>query len=91
MTSSKPPDQIVIALRDADRMLREERTIAEIVAELGVSETTYYRWRRRFDGMRPTEIARIKELELENARLRRILADKELENEALREISRRGW
>jgi putative transposase len=91
MTQPTTPDRIATALREADRMLREGRTATEVAAALGVSEATYHRWRRRFDGMKPDEIERLKELERENARLRRILADKELENEALREVARGRW
>jgi len=91
MTPAKPVNEIVAALRDADRMLREGRSTTEVAAELGISERTYHRWRQRFEGATSREVPRILELERENARLRRILADKELENEALREISRGGW
>jgi putative transposase len=87
----KTPDQVALALSDADRMLREGRTTADVAAALGISAATYHRWRRRFGGMTAHEIARLGELERENARLRRILADKELENEALRELARGRW
>ena len=72
-------------------MLREGRSAAEIAAALGVSPTTYHRWRRRYGGLTAAEVTRLQELERENALLRRILADKELENETLRQLSRGGW
>jgi len=58
---------------------------------LEVSEPTYHRWRNQFGGMKADDVKRLKELEVENARLKRIVADKELENLALREISRGNW
>jgi len=91
MTQSTPPEKIAVALARADELHRAGSTATEIAVELGVSATTYHRWRRLYGGMRTDDIERLKELERENARLRRILADKELENEALREIARRNW
>jgi putative transposase len=91
MTQPTPPDRIAVVLARADELLRDGRSSTEVAAELGVSLTTYHRWRRQYSGMRSADIERIKELERENARLRRILVDRELENEALREISRREW
>lgn len=84
-------EHIDAAMHEADRLLREGRSLADVVAALGVSQTTYYRWRRRLGGFRSGEIARIRELERENARLRRILADKALEIDALRELTRGSW
>lgn len=84
-------EHVALALREADRMLQEGRSLAEVVANLGISTATYHRWRRRFDGIKATDMPRLKELERENAMLRRIVADKELENEALREIARGTW
>lgn len=84
-------EQVVSALREADRMLRAGRTLAEVIAELGISQTTYHRWRRRFAGMNTGDVARVRELEQANARLRRIVADKVLEIDVLREITRGSW
>jgi putative transposase len=85
------PDEIAVALRDAERMLREGRTPREVASALGISRTTYYRWRRAFGHPPADESPRITALERENARLRRILVDRELENDALRELTRRRW
>ena len=82
------PEQVIRKLRDADRMLAEQKGIAEIVKELGVSENTYHRWRNQYGGMKADDAKRLKELERENATLKRIVADKELENVALREIAK---
>ena len=85
------PEQIVRKLREADRLLAEGKDVAEVARHLEVSEPTYRRWRHQFGGMKADDVKRLKELEVENARLKRIVADKELENLALREISRGNW
>ena len=82
---------IAAALRDGERLEQSGRSAAEVAAELGVSPSTYRSWRRRYGSAPPGEVARVKELERQNAALRRILVDKELENEALRELSRGTW
>jgi len=85
------PEQVIRKLREADRMLGEGRTIAEVAKELEISENTYHRWRIQFGGMKATDAKRLKELERENATLKRIVADKELENVALKEIAKGNW
>ena len=85
------PEQIVRKLREADRLLAEGKDATEVARHLEVSEPTYHRWRHQYGGMKADDVKRLKELEVENARLKRIVADKELENLALREISRGNW
>ncbi len=85
------PEQIIRKLREADRMLGEGKDIAEVARHLEVSEQTYHRWRNQFGGMKADDAKRLRELERENTRLKRIVADKELEIDALREISRGNW
>ena len=82
------PEQIIRKLREADRMLAEGKGIADVAKALGVSEQTFHRWRNQFGGMKADDVKRLKELERENATLKRIVADKELENVALREIAK---
>jgi putative transposase len=82
------PEQVVRKLATADRMLNEGKGVADVCRELQVSEQTYYRWRNQFGGMTPDDAKRLKDLERENATLKRLLADAELEKAALREISR---
>ena len=82
------PEQVVRKLREADRLLNEGSDVAEVARHLEVSEQTYHRWRNQFGGMKADDVKRLKELERENAMLKRIVADKELENLALREVSR---
>ncbi|MBW3547034.1 MAG: transposase [Actinobacteria bacterium] len=85
------PEQIIRKLREADRMLGEGKDLAEVARHLEVTEATYHRWRNQFGGMKADDAKRLRELERENTRLKRIVADKELEIDALREISRGNW
>src|SRR5215208_636229 len=85
------PEQVIRKLREADRMLAEGKTTAEVAKALEVSENTYFRWRNQFGGMKAEDAKRLKELERENATLKRIVADKELENVALKEIAKGNW
>jgi putative transposase len=82
------PEQVIRKLRDADRMLAEQKSIAEIAKELGVSENTYHRWRNQFGGMKADDVKRLRELERENQRLKRIVANQALDIDGLREIAR---
>jgi len=85
------PGQIVEKLRSGDAMLNAGKTVAEVVQFLGVSEQTYYRWRSQYGGMKSEEAKRLKELEIENARLKRLLADAELDKAMLKEIASGNW
>ena len=85
------PEQVVRKLREADRLLAEGRTIPEVAKHLEVTETTFHRWRAQYGGMKGDDVKRLKELERENSQLKRLVADKELENLALREIARGNW
>lgn len=76
-------EQIVVILQEAER---GEKTVRDICRAHGVTETTFYRWRRKFGGMTVPETQRLKELEKENARLKRLLAERDLEVDALREF-----
>ena len=82
------PEQVVRKLREADRLLGEGLELPEVVKQLEVSEQTYFRWRNQFGGMKAEDVKRLKELEAENARLKRIVADQVLENQGLKELSR---
>jgi putative transposase len=85
------PEQIVRKLREADRLLGEGADIAEVARHLEVSEQTYHRWRNQFGGMKADDAKRLKDLERENRELKQIVADKELENRALREVAKGNW
>jgi putative transposase len=82
------PGQIIRKLREADRLLGEGADVAAVARHLEVSEQTYHRWRNQFGGMKADDAKRLRDLERENSRLKRIVADKELEIDALREIAR---
>ena len=81
-------EQIIGHLRQAEIRISEGKTIAEAARELGVSEQTYYRWRKEYGGMEVDQVRRLKELEQENARLKRLVADQALDNLILKEVSR---
>jgi putative transposase len=85
------PDQIVRKLREADRLLGEGAEVADVARHLEVSEATYHRWRNQYGGLKADDAKRLKQLEGENRRLKKIVADKELEIDALREIARGNW
>jgi putative transposase len=85
------PEQIIRKLREADRMLGEGAEVADVARHLEVTEATYHRWRNQYGGMKVDDAKRLRELERENTRLKRIVADKDLEIDALREISRGNW
>ena len=82
------PEQIIRKLREADRMLAEGAEVPEVPKALEVSEQSYHRWRATYGGMKADDVKRLKQLESENARLKRIVADKELEADALRELAK---
>jgi putative transposase len=82
------PEQIIRKLREADRLLGEGADVAAVARHLEVSEQTYHRWRNQFGGMKADDAKRLRDLERENSRLKRIVANKELEIDALREIAR---
>ena len=85
------PEQIVRKLREADRLLAEGLEVPEVAKSLEVSEATYHRWRAQYGGLKADDVKRLKELETENARLKRIVADKELQIQALKELGRGNW
>ena len=89
--SRHTPEQVIRKLREAERLLGEGKTIPEAAKQLGISEQTYHRWRNQYGGMKADDAKRLKELERENALLKRIVADKELENVALKEIAKGNW
>src|SRR5215208_2595271 len=85
------PEQVIRKLREADRLLAEGKTVEEVARHLEVSEQTLHRWRAQYGGMKADDAKRLRELERENAALKRIVADKELENVALKEIAKGNW
>ena len=80
-------EEIIRKLREADVLLGQGTGVMEVVRQLGVSDVTYYRWRKEYGGMKVDEAKRLKELEKENARLKRLLADAELDKSILKEAA----
>ena len=80
------PEQIVRKLRQADRLLGEGKALVEVCKHLEVTEQTYYRWRNQYGGMKADDAKRLKELEKENARLKRLVADQALDIDMLKEV-----
>ena len=81
------PEQIVGKLQAADRLLNAGKTVAHVYQALEVSEATYHRWRTQYGGMKCEEAVRLKNLEIENARLKKLLAEAELDKAMLKDIS----
>ena len=85
------PEQIIRKLREAERLQAEGADIATVARHLEISEQTFHRWRAQYGGMKADDAKRLKELERENARLKRIVADLSLDNAALREVAKGKW
>jgi putative transposase len=79
------PEQIIKKLREAEILINKGQNVAEVIRKLGVSEQTYYRWRKEYGGMGVEQTKRLKELERENARLKKLVADLSLDNVILKE------
>lgn len=85
------PEQIIRKLREADRLLGEGLEVPEVAKQLEVSEQTLHRWRQQYGGLKAEDAKRLKGLEKENSKLKRIVAEQLLENQALREIAKGNW
>ena len=81
------PEQIIHKLREAEVTLAKGQTAAEVVRRLGITEQTYYRWRKEYGSLRVDQAKRLKELEKENARLKKLVADQALDNAILKEAA----
>jgi putative transposase len=82
------PEQIIHKLREAEVLLSQGATVAEASKQIGVTLQTYYRWRKEYGGMRVDQARRLKELERENAQLKKLVADLSLDNAILKEATR---
>jgi putative transposase len=82
------PEQIINKLREAEVMLSQGTTLSVILKKIGISDVTYYRWRKEYGGMRVDQAKRLKDLEQENSRLKKLVADLSLDNAILKEASR---
>ncbi len=84
-------EQIIIKLREVELSCGQGKTIAEAVRQAGVSEQTYYRWRREYGGMNTSDAKRMKELEKENARLKKLVADQALDIAILKDVNSKNF
>jgi transposase-like protein len=81
------PEQIVRKLREGERLLNEGKDVTEVIRHLEVSEASWNRWRNQYGGMKATEAKRLRELEVENSRLKKLLAEAELDKAMLKELA----
>jgi putative transposase len=84
-------EEVIVKLRQADADLAQGLTIGQVCQKLGVSEQTLHRWRHQYGGLKQDEAKRLKELETENARLKRLVAELALDKQMLQEVSQKKW
>ena len=82
------PEEVVAKLRQADVLIAQGQSVADAIRALGVTEVTYYRWRKEFGGLKTDQVRRMKDLEVENQRLRKAIADLTLDKLILQEAAR---
>ena len=85
------PEQIIKKLREADAMLATGKTIGQVAQTLEITEATFHRWRNKYGGMKAEEVKRLKELETENGRLKKLVAELTLDKEILEEALRGNY
>jgi len=81
-------EQIVAVLQEA---ARGEQTVGTLCREKGISEATFYAWRKKFNGTSTKDVQKLRELEKENSRLKKLLAERDLENDVLKEALSKNW
>ena len=86
MSKKHTPEQIIRKLREVEADLADGATVAHVCQKLGVSEPTFHRWRNQYGGMRADDARRLRELEAENARLKKLVADLSLDKQMLQEV-----
>ena len=91
MAGRPKPEEIVAKLRQVDVLVSQGRTVADAVRSIGVTEVTYYRWRKEFGGLKVDQVKRLKDLETENQRLRKAVADLTLDKLILSEAVRGNY
>ena len=85
------PEQIIAKLREADALLGGGATLGQVCQKLGVAEATLHRWRNQYGGMKANDAKRLKQLERENARLKKVVAEQALDNAMLKELNSGKW
>jgi transposase-like protein len=85
------PEQIIAKLREAETERANGSTVAQVCKKLGVSEQTYQRWRQIYSGMQPDQLKRLKALERENSRLKKLVAEQAMDIDVLKEVASKSW
>jgi len=91
MKKRHTPEQIVRKVRQADAELAAGTSVPEVARRLGISEATFHRWHNQYGGMKADGMKRLKELESENARLKKIVAEQAVDIDILKEVSRKNF
>ena len=91
MSKRHKPEEIVAKLRQVDVLVSQGQNVADAIRSISVSELTYYRWRKEFGGLKTDQVKRLKDLETENARLRKAIADLTLDKLILKEAASGNW
>ena len=84
---SHSPEKVITKLREAEILLNQGATVSEASRKIGITDQTYYRWRKEYGGMRIEQAKRLKDLEKENTRLKKLVADISLDNAILKEVA----
>ena len=85
------PEQVIVKLRQAEAELAQGASVGQVCQQLAISETTFNRWRLQYGGMKADEAKRLKELEVENARLKKLVAELSLDKQMLQEVAQKKW
>jgi len=80
------PEEIISKLREAEVPLSQDKIVSEVARQLGISEQTYYRWKKEYGGLDKTQARKLRELEKENLQLKKLVADLSLNNAILKEV-----
>ena len=91
MAKKHKPEEIVAKLRQVDVLVSQGTAIADAIRSIGVTEVTYYRWRNEYGGLKCDQVKRLKDLETENARLRKAVSDLTLDKQILQEAARGNY
>jgi putative transposase len=91
MRTRHKPEQVIVKLRQAEAELAQGVSVGQVCQQLGISETTFNRWRLQYGGLKADEAKRLKELEGENARLKKRVAELSLDKQMLLEVAQKKW
>lgn len=91
MRKRHSPEQVVLKLREAEAQLAQGATIGQVCQKLAISEQTFHRWRNQYGGLKADEAKRLKELDAENNRLKKLVAELLLDKKMLQEVAQKNW